>query len=156
LRDGRPVVVKVQRPGIRQIVAEDFEVLAELAAFLDENSEVGRIYRFSELLEQFRLTLREELNYEQEAANLSRVGKNLSEFPRIRGPHPSPDYCSPIVLTMERVEGRKITALSPLARLDFDGANLADELLRAYLKQVLVDGLFHADPHPGNIFVTPE
>lgn len=156
LRDGRPVVVKVQRPGIRQIVAEDFEVLAELARFLDEHSEAGRIYRFSELLEQFRLTLREELNYEQEASNLTLVGKNLREFPRIRVPRPIPDYCSPVVLTMERIEGRKITALSPLARLDFDGAHLADELLRAYLKQVLVDGLFHADPHPGNIFVTPD
>lgn len=156
LRDGRAVVVKVQRPGIRQVIAEDFEVLAELASFLDKHSEAGRIYRFSELLEEFRLTLRDELNYEQEAGNLDLVGKNLAEFTRIHVPRPVHDYCSPVVLTMEHMDGRKITSLSPLARIDLDGAVLADDLLRAYLKQVLVDGVFHADPHPGNIFVTEE
>lgn len=82
------------------------------------------------------------------------IGKSLEEFPRLHVPRPVPDYCSSLVLTMEHAPGRKITALSPLARIDLDGAGLADELLRAYLKQVLVDGLFHADPHPGNIFVT--
>lgn len=156
LRDGREVVVKIQRPGIRQIVSEDFEVLADIAAFLEKHSETGRIYRFTEMLEEFRLTLRDELNYEQEAANLDLVGRNLRDFPRIHVPRPVHDYCSPVVLTMEHMQGRKITALSPLARIDLDGASLADELLHAYLKQVLVDGLFHADPHPGNIFVTDE
>ena len=156
LRDGRAVVVKVQRPGIRQIVAEDFEVLSELAAFMDRHSESGRIYRFSELLDQFRRTLRDELNYRQEAANLETVARNLRDFPRIHVPLPVHDYCSPVVLTMEYMQGRKITSLSPLARIDLDGAGLADELLRAYLRQVLVDGVFHADPHPGNIFVTGE
>lgn len=156
LRDGRAVVVKIQRPGIRQVVAEDFEVLADIAAFLEKHSDTGRLYRFTELLEEFRLTLRDELNYEQEAANLDLVGRNLREFRRIHVPRPVHDYCSPVVLTMEHMQGRKITALSPLARLDMDGASLADELLHAYLKQVLVDGVFHADPHPGNIFVTDE
>jgi ubiquinone biosynthesis protein len=156
LRDGRPVVVKVQRPGIRQIIAEDFEVLADIADLLDKHTESGRIYQFAKLLDQFRITLRDELNYEQEAANLDTVGKNLREFPRLHVPRPVHDYCSPVVLTMEHVNGCKITALSPLARIDLDGAGLADELLRAYLKQVLVDGVFHADPHPGNLFVTSE
>ena len=146
--------MKVQRPGIRQIAAEDFEVLADLAAFMDKHSEAGRIYRFSELLDQFRRTLRDELDYRLEAANLDIVGRNLREFPRIHVPRPVHDYCSPVVLTMEHMAGRKITSLSPLARIDLDGAGLADELLRAYLQQVLVDGVFHADPHPGNIFIT--
>lgn len=156
LRDGRPVVVKVQRPGIRRIVAEDFEVLADLAELLDKHTETGRIYHFSKLLEQFRVTLRDELNYEQEASNLDTVARNLAEFPRLHVPRPVHDYCSSAVLTMEHVNGCKITKLSPLARIELDGASLADELLRAYLKQVLVDGVFHADPHPGNLFITPE
>ncbi len=153
LRDGRRVVVKVQRPGIRQVIAEDCEVLADIAAVLDAHTETGRRYRFGELVNQFRQTLRDELNYEQEAANLVQVGRNLREFRRLRVPFTVPDYCSPLVLTMQHVEGCKITALSPLARLDLDGALLADELLHAYLKQVLADGVFHADPHPGNIFI---
>jgi predicted unusual protein kinase regulating ubiquinone biosynthesis (AarF/ABC1/UbiB family) len=66
------------------------------------------------------------------------------------------DYSTRSVLTMEYVTGRKITSLTPLARLDVDGAKLCEELFRAYLKQVLVDGIFHADPHPGNVFLTDE
>lgn len=156
LRDGRAVVVKVQRPGIRQTIAEDCEVLTDIAAMLDTHTETGRRYRFSELVAQFRQTLREELNYEQEAANLAKVGENLRDFPHIHVPVTIPDYCSSLVLTMEHVQGRKITALSPLARIDLDGAKLADELLKAYLQQVLSDGLFHADPHPGNIFINDQ
>ncbi len=156
MRDGREVVVKVQRPGIRAVIATDFEVLADVATLLERHTEAGRLYRFSELVEQFRRTLRDELNYEQEAAHMRQIGRSLAEFPRLDVPQPVPDYCSPLVLTMAHAPGRKITALSPLARIDLDGAGLADELLRAYLTQVLVDGLFHADPHPGNIFVTAD
>lgn len=153
LRDGRAVVVKIQRPGIRQVIARDCEVLADIAEMLDKHTEAGKRYRFSELVVQFRRTLRDELNYEQEAANLVQVGRNLRDFPRIYVPRTVPDFCSPLVLTMEHVTGGKVTALSPLARLELDGAKLADELLCAYLQQVLIDGLFHADPHPGNIFI---
>ncbi len=156
LRDGREVVVKVQRPGIRRVIATDFEVLADVAALLDRHTRAGRLYRFTELVAQFRRTLRDELDYEREAGHMTRIGRSLEEFPRLHAPRPVPDFCSGLVLTMEHAPGRKITALSPLARIDLDGAGLADELLHAYLKQVLVDGLFHADPHPGNLFVTAE
>jgi predicted unusual protein kinase regulating ubiquinone biosynthesis (AarF/ABC1/UbiB family) len=71
-------------------------------------------------------------------------------------PQPVPDYCTRCVLTMDHVQGRKITSLGPLARLEINGTALAEELFKAYLKQVLVDGLFHADPHPGNVFVTDD
>ncbi len=156
MRDGREVVVKVQRPGIRAVIATDFEVLHDVASLLDRHTEAGRLYHFSELVEEFGRTLRDELNYEREADHMRRIGRSLAEFPRLHVPQPVSDYCSPLVLTMEHAPGRKITRLGPLARIDLDGAGLADELLRAYLKQVLVDGLFHADPHPGNIFVTGE
>src|SRR5688572_12055077 len=156
LRDGRPVVVKVQRPNIRQQIANDFEVLAEIAAFLDAHTEMGKRYRFASVLEEFRLTILHELNYEREAQNLVTVGANLAEFPLITVPQPVTDYSSPSVLTMDYVRGQKITKLSPLARIDINGATLAEQLFRAYLKQVLVDGLFHADPHPGNVFITED
>jgi predicted unusual protein kinase regulating ubiquinone biosynthesis (AarF/ABC1/UbiB family) len=156
LRDGWPVVVKVQRPDVRRQIAEDFEVLDTIAQWLDGHTEAGKRYRFGTLLEEFRLTLRNELNYEREAQNLRKLRENLAEFPRLFVPQPIADYCTRTVLTMEEVPGVKITSLGPLARLELDGGPLLDELFRAYLKQVLIDGLFHADPHPGNVFLTPD
>jgi ubiquinone biosynthesis protein len=156
LRDGRPVVVKVQRPNIRKQIADDFEVLEEIATFLDQHTAVGKRYRFKTVLEEFRITVHNELNYEREAQNMLLLGKNLEEFERIQVPQPVLDYSSRCVLTMDYVSGRKITKLGPLARLEVDGGPLCEELFKAYLKQVLVDGLFHADPHPGNVFLTEE
>ncbi len=156
LRDRREVMVKVQRPNIRQQIAEDFEVLAQIADFLDSHTEVGRRYRFSVVLEEIRVTIQQELNYEREAQNLITLGENLKEFPHLLVPQPVRDYCTRSVLTMEAVQGCKITSLSPVARLGFDGEALAEELFKSYLKQILLDGLFHADPHSGNIFLTED
>jgi predicted unusual protein kinase regulating ubiquinone biosynthesis (AarF/ABC1/UbiB family) len=156
LRDGTPVVVKVQRPGVAKQVAEEFDVLSRIAEFLDSHTEVGRRHRLRQMLEEFRISIQEELDYELEAENLSTVGRNLAEFERITVPQPVPDYCTQRVLTMERVRGLKITKVSAYSRLSIDGAALIDELFHAYLKQVLVDGVFHADPHPGNVFITDD
>jgi ubiquinone biosynthesis protein len=84
------------------------------------------------------------------------MGENLRPFERLYVPQPIADYCTRRVLTMEYVPGTKITEVSPLARLEMDGPALADELFNAYLHQVLVCGLFHADPHPGNVFLTQD
>jgi predicted unusual protein kinase regulating ubiquinone biosynthesis (AarF/ABC1/UbiB family) len=80
----------------------------------------------------------------------------LSKFPRIVVPLPVDDYTTSRVLTMDYVAGTKITAVSPLERTEVDGAPLADELFRAYLQQILIDGVFHADPHPGNVLLTSD
>jgi ubiquinone biosynthesis protein len=156
LRDGHEVVVKVQRPGISENIGDDFEVLAQIAEFLETHTETGRRHRLLDTLEQFRVTIGHELNYEREARNLEAMGENLAEFEDIVVPQPVSDYCTRRVLTMDYVSGSKITKVSPIARLDMDGAQLAEQLFRAYLKQVLVDGLFHADPHPGNVFLTDD
>jgi predicted unusual protein kinase regulating ubiquinone biosynthesis (AarF/ABC1/UbiB family) len=156
LRDGRLVVVKVQRPNIRQQIVEDFEVLAQIAEFFDGHTELGRRHRFLNILEEFRITIQQELNYEREAQNLIALGANLKEFELIQVPQPVPDYSTRCVLTMDNVRGRKITSIGPLGLLEMNGAPLAEELFKAYLKQVLVDGLFHADPHPGNVFLTDD
>jgi predicted unusual protein kinase regulating ubiquinone biosynthesis (AarF/ABC1/UbiB family) len=156
LRDGTAVVVKVQRPGVAKQVAEEFDVLTRIAEFLDAHTDVGRRHRLRLALEEFRGSIQEELDYEREAENLVAVGRNLDEFGRILVPQPVPDFCTGRVLTMERVRGTKITKVSAFARLDIDGSALADELFHSYLKQVLVDGLFHADPHPGNVFITDD
>ncbi len=153
LRDGRQVVVKVQRPDIRQQIAKDLEVLEEITEFFQKHTKVGERYQFAKIFDEFQKTLIHELDYLREAANLSAIGENLKEFPRIVVPGPVADYTTRAVLTMDHIPGKKITEIEPLERMELDGAPLADELFKAYLKQVLVDGLFHADPHPGNIFL---
>lgn len=154
LRDGRPVAVKVQRPEIRARVLADLEALERLVAFVDEHSERAQRFRLTELLEEFRRTLLAELDYRREAQNLVAVGRSLERFERLFVPRPIDDYSTSRVLTMEYVEGSKLDDVSPLARIELDGEAIADELFEAYLVQVLVDGLFHADPHPGNILLT--
>jgi len=156
LRDGRPVAVKVQRPGIRKLIVEDLEALMEIAEFLDNHTQLGERYEFHKMLEEFRRSLLRELDYRQEAHNLIVLGENLKEFDRIVVPSPIEDYTTSRVLTMEYIEGRKITSFSPLTALEVDGAELADQVFRAYLQQIFVDGFFHADPHPGNVFLTDD
>src|SRR5215216_6740378 len=156
LRDGREVVVKVQRPGIREGMSKDMDVLSDMAAFLDSHTEAGRKYEFTPLLEEFRKNLLRELDYRLEARNLVTFASNLREFDRLVVPQPVEDYTTSRVLTMDYISGKKITKLSPLAKLDIDGYQLAQHLFQAYLHQILIDGFFHADPHPGNVFLTDD
>jgi predicted unusual protein kinase regulating ubiquinone biosynthesis (AarF/ABC1/UbiB family) len=156
LRDGRLVAVKVQRPNIREQIIEDLEALAEVAEFLDSHTEVGRHYQFQKILEEFRKSLLRELDYRLEATNLATMNEVLKDFDHIVVPAPVDDYTTSRVLTMDYIRGRKITSLTPLTRIEVDGITLADQLFRAYLKQILVDGVFHADPHPGNVFLTDD
>jgi len=156
LRDGFEVVVKVQRPNVTETVIDDFEVLAQIASFLDKHTEIGRRHRFCEIVEELRTSIMYELNYEREAQSLLAMGKNLAEFDLIVIPQPIMDYSTKKVLTMEKIEGMKITKLSPIARLEMDNLAVAEQLFKGYLKQVLVDGLFHADPHAGNVFITDD
>jgi predicted unusual protein kinase regulating ubiquinone biosynthesis (AarF/ABC1/UbiB family) len=156
LRDGRQVAVKVQRPDIREQVLDDLDALRELAELADAHTELGRRYGFADLVAEFRTSMLAELDYQQEAQNLVALGANLTEFDRIHVPQPITDLSTARVLTMEYIDGRKLTSLGPLAQLDLDGTALAEQLLGAYLRQILVDGFFHADPHPGNVLLTAD
>jgi len=156
LRDGREVAVKVQRPDIRQTILDDLDAFEEMAGLLDHHTDMGRRIGFQTLVQEFRRILLRELDYRREAVNLVTLGQNLKEYPRIIIPQPVEDYSTSRVLTMTYVRGTKVTDLSPLARIDLDGRALADDLSRAYLDQILVDGFFHADPHPGNLLITPD
>jgi predicted unusual protein kinase regulating ubiquinone biosynthesis (AarF/ABC1/UbiB family) len=156
MRDGRAVVVKVQRPDIRDLIVGDLESLGEIAHFLDQHTELGRRYEFDNMLVNLRKSLLRELDFTIEANNLHTIGQNLAEFENIVVPEPIDDFTTTRVLTMEHISGKKITSLNPLRLLEIDASALADELFRAYLNQCLIDGLFHADPHPGNIFLTDD
>ncbi len=156
MRDGRLVAVKVQRPGIQKIILDDLEAFEQIAGVIDRHTDVGRRFAFRDMLQEFRKTLLRELDYRLEAQNLTLLATNLKDYPRLVIPKPIEAYSTSRVLTMDYVQGTKITDLSPLARIDIDGCALAEDLCRAYLDQILVDGFFHADPHPGNLQVTPD
>ncbi len=156
LRDGRRVAVKIQRPGIQQKILDDMEALGDVATFLDEHTEKGKQFTFALMLDQFRRSVLRELDYTQEATNLRVFRENLKEYPLIVIPAPIADYSTAVVLTMEFVPGVKVTKLSPLRRTELDGEALGRDLIAAYFKQILVDGVFHADPHPGNVFLTDD
>lgn len=156
LRDGRPVAIKVQRPDIRERIMADLEALNEVAEFIDEHTELGRRYGMAGMLGEFRQSLLRELDYVREAQNLSVFRENMREYDRIEIPAPIMDYTTSRVLTMEWVHGEKVTDIPPVRLIELDGAALGDVLFEAYLKQILVDGIFHADPHPGNVFLTDD
>jgi ubiquinone biosynthesis protein len=156
MRDGRMVAVKVQRPEIRAIIRDDLEALGELATFLDDHSDRAHRYRLADMLEEFRRSLLRELDFRNEARNLETLRENLAEFETIVVPAAVTDYSTSRVLTMELVRGRKVTSLSTLSLMDLDRQALSNDVFRAYLKQILVDGFFHSDPHPGNVFITDD
>jgi ubiquinone biosynthesis protein len=156
LRDGRPVAVKVQRPGIRRRALEDLDVIAELADFVDGHSDRASRLGLAAMVGEFRTSLMDELDYRREAEHQKVFGEILADFDRISVPQPVDDYTTSRVLTMDYVDGRSIDSLGPLGRVELDCEGLADQLIGGYLQQVLVHGFFHADPHPGNVLLTPD
>ena len=155
LRGGREVAVKVQRPGIHEQVEQDLSAFHEIAAVIDRigaapNMDAARV------VDEFKRTLMSELDYREEARNLVTIAHQLRDFEHIVVPLPVDDFTTARVLTMDYVAGTKITAVSRVEWTEVDGIALADDLFRAYLQQILIDGVFHADPHPGNVLLTPD
>ncbi|HEY4303348.1 MAG TPA: AarF/UbiB family protein [Gemmatimonadaceae bacterium] len=153
LRDDRAVVVKVQRPHIRNQLADDLAFFRELAQFLSEHTKAGSRVDMVGIVQQLERALNDELDYRIEARNAATFRRSLAEFPRILVPRVIEAYTTEHVLTLERIRGTKIGSMSPLTRIEHDFHPVAAELTKAYLKQITIDGHFHADPHPGNIFL---
>ena len=153
LRDGRDVVIKVQRPNIREILADDIEFFRELARYFTEYTSAGDRVDMIGIVQQVERALRDELDYRTEARNAATFRRALAGFPHILIPRVIDAYTTHKVLTTERVRGVKINEIPAISRIDHDFSQLAEEFARAYLYQIAVSGHFHADPHPGNIFV---
>ncbi|HLS70299.1 MAG TPA: AarF/UbiB family protein [Chitinophagaceae bacterium] len=156
LRNGQKVAIKIQRPGIRKLFVEDLEVLLSLAEKAEKFSKTARQFSLFDILEELKYMLLQELNYEREADNLIMLKDNLETFPLLKVPMVYQDYCSSKVLTMELIEGKKVTDYSPLSLMDYPTEELVDEVIKGYLKQIIVDGFAHADPHLGNIHLTKD
>lgn len=154
MRDGRRVAVKVQRPNLRGQVSDDLAAMIELGRALDEHTEFGRRIRFVQIVESLREVMMQELDYRQEAENGRVLKRNLAQYDHIVIPGVIDDFTSEKVITQEYIEGAKITGVSKAVLVEVNRQQLADQLFGCYLHQVLVDGVFHADPHPGNLVLT--
>jgi len=153
LRTGEPVIVKVQRPGIAEAVERDLLVVTELARAVQARTSWGAEYRVTELVGEFAERLREELDFRQEARNATEIAAGLAGMDGVHVPVVHRDLSTARVLVMEWLDGVSVRETDRLDALGLDRSELADALLRCSLKQMLVDGRFHADPHPGNVLV---
>jgi ubiquinone biosynthesis protein len=155
LTSGESVVVKVRRPGVRGAVDSDLDILGRLAQRLERATRWGRAIGAVTLAHGFAAALREELDLRIEASNLTAVGAAASRAGSgVVVPAPVSGLCTGQVLVMERLDGVSLATAGPLLdRLDADRAELARALLDSLLRQIMLDGVFHADPHPGNILL---
>lgn len=156
LPDGTRVAVKVQRPNLRGPIERDLSILGRIAHALDQHTSLGRTIGLERIIDELGQALLRELDYTRERSHLERLAENLADHPSIVVPRPFPEQSTGRVLTMDYVEGIKVTAIDAERRARFDAPTLADELFAAYLDQVLVHGFVHADPHPGNLLLTAD
>ncbi|WP_380676632.1 ABC1 kinase family protein [Salinigranum sp. GCM10025319] len=151
--DGERVAVKVRRPGIVRRVEADLRVIGTLLPPIIRFAPPGQAFTMENLADEFEITIREELDYEHEAAMLTAVGENFADDPDVRIPRAIPAYSTERVLTMEYVDGTKINDLEAIDDMGLDREALVRRLEETYIEMIIEHGLFQADPHPGNIAV---
>lgn len=151
LKSGEKVVVKVQRPGIEKIIQTDLEILGEIARLAEKHIEESRIFNPVGLVAEFRQAILQELDYTREADNISRFHTQFAGDDTVYIPKHYPEFSSRRILTMELVEGIKISHLDKIDKAGLNRKKLALHGANAFLKQVFEHGFFHADPHPGNL-----
>ncbi len=156
LCNGDEVAVKVQRPGIRQRIEIDIEILHEIASFATKYTSFGRRYGFLQIVRELERSLSQELDFRLEADSTRIIGKQIADFQRLTTPSVYDEYSTRRVLTLSFIHGRHLAQVSREELDELDSRTIARELLSAYLKQMVIDGFFHCDPHPGNIFLTDD
>jgi ubiquinone biosynthesis protein len=155
LPGGRQVIVKVQRPGVREQVRIDLEILYDLARLAQRYTSWGRIYDFSQMVTEFADAIEGELDYTREGRHADRLRENLAGNPTVYIPAVYWDYTTERVLTQEYVDAVKINDREEINSRGYDRRRIAANLAQSLFQQILVDGFFHGDPHPGNLAVLP-
>ncbi|MBW1971571.1 MAG: AarF/ABC1/UbiB kinase family protein [Deltaproteobacteria bacterium] len=155
LIDGEEVVVKVQRPNIRRIVEVDLEIMLHLATLMERHLEGFELHQPTKIVEEFARAIEKELDYTIEASHLERFGNQFLGDPTIYVPKVYIDETTTRVLTMEYIDGIKSYELNQLKQKGFDLKEIASRGADLLMKQIFIYGFFHADPHPGNIFILP-
>jgi ubiquinone biosynthesis protein len=155
LFSGEEVAVKVRRPGLEQVIGTDLEILRGLASLLEENAPELRAYAPAEIVEEFARAITLEIDLSNEASNMQRFARNFAGDPKVHVPQLFETHSTPAVLTMEFVRGIKAKDIAGLDAAGIDRKKLAAGGVEFCLRQVFDHGFFHADPHPGNLFVLP-
>lgn len=156
LRSGEDVVFKVRRPGIVEIVETDIDVLMGLAYLIEQHVPAIALYKPVELVKEFRRNIMREMDFSREGRTIDRFTLNFADNRNVYTPKVFWDYTGNSVLTMEYVEGIKISEVEKLSAQGYELKEIARSGSDIFLKQVLDFGLFHADPHPGNVFILPD
>jgi ubiquinone biosynthesis protein len=154
LRSGRDVVVKVRRPGVEAQVELDLDLMRSTAQLLEGRSQTAQLLQLAALADELEVHLRAELDFTEEANNADIVRRIVADYDGLMVPEVIRPYVTPRVLVLDRIDGEKVRpehGLAPARARD-----LARELFRAYVHQVTVEGVYHADPHRGNVLLTPD
>lgn len=153
---GDDVIIKVQRPGLKPKMETDLEILHGIGKMLEERTNWARRYRICDIIHEFSSSLRNELDYLMEGRNGEQIATQFTNDVHIRVPEIYWDYTAKKVITMEKINGIKISEIEQLDRKGFDRKLIAKRLTNAMLTQILDNGFFHGDPHSGNIFISPK
>ena len=153
LETGESVVVKVQRPRVATIIQTDLNLLMELAERLENRDPEMHLFKPTELVREFSRSIRKEIDFTIEATNTDAFYQRFATSSKVKIPRVHWDFTNRRVLTLERIDGVPINAIAQLDEMGFDRTELAETLVEMFYTQVLSDGFFHADPHPGNVFV---
>jgi len=156
LKSGSVVVIKVRRPGIDKVVETDLDILMGLAFLIERHIPASEIYDPVGLVKEFRRTIQREMDFAREGHTIDRFAANFSGDTTVHVPRVYWEQTGETVLTMEFVDGIKISEFAQLTEAGYDLKTIAHNGADAFLKQVLVHGFFHGDPHPGNLFILPE
>ncbi|MUW15316.1 AarF/ABC1/UbiB kinase family protein [Halorubrum sp. CBA1125] len=151
--EGEDVAVKVRRPGIESLVEADLRTIRWSVPIVKQFIGSGRAFSLENLADEFAKTIREEMDYDREREMLQEIRTNFTDDDRIRIPTAYEAVSGPRVLTMEYIPGTKITRVDELDAAGFDRTAIAETLQEVYLQMIIDDGVFHADPHPGNLAV---
>jgi ubiquinone biosynthesis protein len=155
LHSGEPVAVKVQRPDIRNTIETDLEILQDLAQLAEKRLEWASRYQLGDIVEELAKSLRTELDYTIEGRNAEKIAKQFELTKNIRIPHVYWEYSTKRILTMEYIQGSKLNEQVELENKGFNCKILAERLVRSVLHQILIEGFFHGDLHPGNVWALP-
>jgi len=156
LKDGEEVVVKVQRPGIRKIIEVDLEIMLHLASLMERHLEELQVHRPVRIVQEFARTLEKEIDYTIEASHIERFARQSMDDPTVYVPKVFRDTTTERVLTMEYIDGIKTSEIDRIEREGLDRKIITARGADLILRQIFDHGFFHADPHPGNIFVLPD
>jgi ubiquinone biosynthesis protein len=155
LKSGEVVVVKIRRPGIDKVIETDVDILSGLAYLVERHIPTSEIYDPTGIVQEFRRTIQREMDFAREGHTIDRFSANFAEDPAVHVPKVYWERTGETVLTMEFVDGIKISEFTRLTEAGYDLKVIARNGADAFLKQVLVHGFFHGDPHPGNLFILP-